>query len=115
MTTMARLAGSAAARAGPRSTREAASMLARYTARKRAVGSITSDEVLTSPSPSSVIKSKTASAIEASSSGAVLRRHDLCGVRLAAPANLHHIRSAPMEYALNDQSVISTAATDAAD
>jgi len=63
-------AGTAAFRAAPRSTRAAATMQPRYTARKRAVGIATSDAVLTSRSPYSVIRSRPAAAIAARNRGA---------------------------------------------
>jgi hypothetical protein len=51
MTPTATEAGMAAQRAGPRSTRAAASMLPRYTARNSVVGIATSAAGLTRPRP----------------------------------------------------------------
>src|SRR5262249_48391126 len=56
MTRTARAAVMAAVRTRPPSIRTAASMQARYTARNSAVGSVTSDTVLTIPRPYSVMR-----------------------------------------------------------
>jgi hypothetical protein len=64
-------AAQAAALTVPRSTRAAASMLPRYTARNSAVGSVTSDAASTSPSPYSVISTSPAAAIAARKTAAL--------------------------------------------